>query len=50
MFDTPTSTLYTSLNNILENPKEYLADVCFIFPNAIEIWAHRGNNTKITTE
>lgn len=41
MFDAPTSTLYTSLNTILENPKEYLADVCFTF-DSIEIWAHRA--------
>lgn len=41
MFDAPTSTLYNSLNNLLDNPKEYLADVCFTFPST-EIFAHRG--------
>ncbi|KAI8642037.1 hypothetical protein BD408DRAFT_367318 [Parasitella parasitica] len=41
MFDAPTSTLYNSLNNLLDNPKEYLADVCFIFPSS-EIFAHRA--------
>ncbi|OBZ86350.1 hypothetical protein A0J61_05604 [Choanephora cucurbitarum] len=41
MFDAPESTLYKSLNNVLENPKEYLADICFTFPST-EIWAHRA--------
>lgn len=41
MFDAPTSTLYNSLNNLLDSPKEYLADVCFTFPST-EIFAHRG--------
>ncbi|KAI8088577.1 hypothetical protein BDF21DRAFT_358351 [Thamnidium elegans] len=41
MFDAPDSTLYKSLNNLLERPKEYLADVCFFF-ESVEIWAHRG--------
>lgn len=41
MFDAPTSTLYNSLNTLLDSPKEYLADVCFTFPTA-EIHAHRG--------
>ncbi|GAA5799301.1 hypothetical protein HPULCUR_004712 [Helicostylum pulchrum] len=41
MFDAPDSTLYKSLNNLLERPKEYLADVCFCF-ESIEMWAHRG--------
>lgn len=41
MFDAPSSTLYNSLNNILENPKEYLADVCFTL-DSTEIWAHRA--------
>ncbi|KAL7319792.1 hypothetical protein PS15m_002885 [Mucor circinelloides] len=41
MFDAPTSTLYNSLNNLLDSPKEYLADVCFTFPST-EIYAHRA--------
>ncbi|CEP18473.1 hypothetical protein [Parasitella parasitica] len=41
MFDAPTSTLYNSLNNLLDSPKEYLADVCFTFPST-EIFAHRA--------
>ncbi|KAI8076690.1 uncharacterized protein B0P05DRAFT_545469 [Gilbertella persicaria] len=41
MFDAPPSTLYNSLNNVLENPKEYLADICFAFPSN-EVWAHRA--------
>ena len=41
MFDAPTSTLYASLNNVLNNPQEYLADVCFAV-DSIELWAHRG--------
>lgn len=46
MFDVPTSTLYNSLNNLLERPQEYLADVCFIFNSTLEIWAHRGKHFK----
>jgi hypothetical protein len=45
MFDAPTSTLYNSLNNLLDKPKEFLADVCFHF-DSFEIWAHRGKNNK----
>lgn len=45
MFDAPTSTLYNSLNNLLDSPKEYLADVCFTFPST-EIYAHRGTLLK----
>ncbi|GAN00744.1 hypothetical protein MAM1_0002d00166 [Mucor ambiguus] len=41
MFDAPTSTLYNSLNTLLDSPKEYLADVCFTFPST-EIYAHRA--------
>ncbi|KAL9558836.1 hypothetical protein MBANPS3_000698 [Mucor bainieri] len=41
MFDAPTSTLYNSLNTLLDSPKEYLADVCFTFPSG-EIYAHRA--------
>ncbi|KAI8355714.1 hypothetical protein BD560DRAFT_484414 [Blakeslea trispora] len=41
MFDAPKSTLYQSLSNILENPKEYLADICFTF-SSTEVWAHRA--------
>lgn len=41
MFDAPTSTLYNSLNTLLDSPKEYLADVCFTFPTT-EIYAHRA--------
>ncbi|KAI7897427.1 uncharacterized protein EV154DRAFT_489936 [Mucor mucedo] len=41
MFDAPPSTILNSLNNLLENPKQYLADVCFTF-SSIEIWAHRA--------
>lgn len=45
MFDAPDSTLYKSLNNLLERPKEYLADVCFCF-ESVEMWAHRGKIQK----
>lgn len=41
MFDIPKKTLLESLNTLLERPKEYLADVCFVFESK-EIWAHRG--------
>ncbi|KAI9357481.1 hypothetical protein BD770DRAFT_435582 [Pilaira anomala] len=41
MFDIPKKTLLESLNTLLERPKEYLADVCFVF-ESIEIWAHRA--------
>lgn len=41
MFDAPTSTLYNSLNTLLDSPKEYLADVCFTF-STTEIYAHRA--------
>ncbi|KAI9473565.1 MAG: hypothetical protein EXX96DRAFT_508252 [Benjaminiella poitrasii] len=41
MFDAPVSTLYQSLSNILERPKEYLADLCFSYPSN-DIWAHRA--------
>ncbi|KAG1471690.1 hypothetical protein G6F56_001976 [Rhizopus delemar] len=41
MFDAPIGTIYTSLNKIHDNPKEYLADICFCFPST-EIWAHKA--------
>ncbi|KAI7900659.1 uncharacterized protein BX663DRAFT_517153 [Cokeromyces recurvatus] len=41
MFDAPESTLYDSLNTVFENPKEYLADICFVYPSD-DIWAHRA--------
>ncbi|KAI8987416.1 hypothetical protein BDF20DRAFT_910041 [Mycotypha africana] len=41
MFDAPSSTILCSLNNLLDHPKEYLADVCFKFDKD-EVWAHRA--------
>ncbi|KAI9311128.1 hypothetical protein BX666DRAFT_1868623 [Dichotomocladium elegans] len=41
MFAAPRKTLRTSLHTLLDNAPEYLADVCFIFPEA-KVWAHRA--------
>ncbi|KAI8876580.1 hypothetical protein K501DRAFT_261932 [Backusella circina FSU 941] len=41
MFDAPPSTLCASLEKILDNPKEYLADILFHFPSG-DIHAHRA--------
>lgn len=41
MFERPTKTLKHSLFNVLENAQEYVADVCFEYPNN-KIWAHKG--------
>ncbi|CEP16202.1 hypothetical protein [Parasitella parasitica] len=42
MFERPTKTLKHSLFNVLENAQEYVADVCFEYPNNNKIWAHRA--------
>ncbi|KAI8642358.1 hypothetical protein BD408DRAFT_387398 [Parasitella parasitica] len=42
MFERPTKTLKHSLFNVLENAQEYVADVCFEYPNSKRIWAHRA--------
>ncbi|KAI8081572.1 uncharacterized protein BX664DRAFT_340739 [Halteromyces radiatus] len=41
MFDQPAHTLFSSLKKVVDNPKEYLADVCCRFQD-VEIWAHTG--------
>ncbi|KAI8990163.1 hypothetical protein BDB01DRAFT_780223 [Pilobolus umbonatus] len=41
MFAAPDLTLHNSLSKIFDNPKEYLADVCFEYASC-EIWAHRA--------
>ncbi|KAI9348381.1 hypothetical protein BD770DRAFT_421414 [Pilaira anomala] len=42
MFERPVKTLKHSLFNVLENAQEYVADVCFIYPNHPALWAHRA--------
>ena len=34
-------TLKKSLHTVLDNALEYVADICFEFPEA-KVWAHRG--------
>ncbi|KAF7732303.1 hypothetical protein EC973_005199 [Apophysomyces ossiformis] len=41
MFRTPPKTLKASLQTVLENAEEYVADVCFDYPSR-KIWAHRA--------
>lgn len=43
MFERPSKTLKQSLFNVLENAQEYVADVCFIYPENQVLWAHKGN-------
>lgn len=44
MFERPTKTLKHSLFNVLENAQDYVADVCFEYPNQNQkIWAHKGS-------
>lgn len=45
MFERPAKTLKHSLFNVLENAQEYVADVCFVYPNQV-LWAHRGKPKK----
>ncbi|KAL7325023.1 hypothetical protein PS15p_210123 [Mucor circinelloides] len=43
MFERPTKTLKHSLFNVLENAQDYVADVCFEYPNQNQkIWAHKA--------
>jgi hypothetical protein len=49
MFDAPPSTLCASLEKLLENPKEYLADITFHFPSG-DIHAHRGRTSYSFTK
>lgn len=46
MFERPVKTLKHSLFNVLENAQEYVADVCFIYPNHPALWAHRGKKKR----
>lgn len=41
MFERPPKTLQHSLFNVLENAREYVADVCFEYPNG-KLWAHKA--------
>ncbi|KAK4519138.1 uncharacterized protein ATC70_009370 [Mucor velutinosus] len=43
MFERPTKTLKHSLFNVFENAQDYVADVCFDYPNQKQkIWAHKA--------
>lgn len=41
MFHTPPQTLQSVLRKLLEHPRQYVADVCFEYPQG-KIYAHRG--------
>lgn len=43
MFHTPPQTLQSVLRKLLEQPRQYVADVCFEYPQG-KIYAHRGMN------
>lgn len=43
MFHTPPQTLQSVLRKLLEQPRHYVADVCFEYPQG-KIYAHRGMN------
>ncbi|KAI7894992.1 uncharacterized protein EV154DRAFT_496653 [Mucor mucedo] len=42
MFERPSKTLQHSLFHVLENAQEYVADVCFQYPNQPDLWAHKA--------